>query len=119
MNALRLLLVGALVVALAACGSARRGAPTQPPFDPATAEVAHGEQVFMQFCNGCHPRGQTGLGPALNNKPLPGFAIRFQVRHGLGVMPGFSDEVIPNEDLDALVAYVIALRRHDGQAAAP
>lgn len=101
----------ALATALAACGSARRGAPVTGPHEPPTAEVALGERVFDTHCNGCHPGGEAGLGPALNDKPLPGWAIRFQVRHGLGAMPGFPEEVISNEELDALVAYVRWLRR--------
>lgn len=98
-------------VLFAACGTARRGAPLQAPFAPAAEEEARGEGLYMRFCNGCHPGGEGGLG--LNNKPLPQWAIRFQVRRGLGAMPAFSDEVIPADDLDALVAYMKALRRHD------
>ena len=76
-----------------------------------TAEEQHGETVYMRFCNGCHPAGLGGLGPGIINKPLPGFAMRFQVRHGLGAMPAFSEQVIPDEDLDALIAYIHAMRR--------
>lgn len=110
------LLLGAalLVTTLAACGSARRGAPTQPPLVLADAEAQQGERVFMTYCNGCHPRGAGGLGPGINDKPLPGFLIRFQVRHGLGTMPAFKDDVISDEELDALVTYLVTLRRHDG-----
>jgi mono/diheme cytochrome c family protein len=86
----------------------------QPPLEVADAEVAQGQQVFMRFCNGCHPGGEAGVGLALNNKPLPGWAIRFQVRRGLGAMPAFSDEVISDEQLRTLVAYLKTLRRHDG-----
>lgn len=105
-------LIVCLLPVLAGCGSARRGAPTQPPFEASEVELRQGRQVFMRFCNGCHPGGAAGLGPALNNKPLPGFAIRFQVRHGLGVMPSFSEEVISDEQLDALTTYIKELRDH-------
>lgn len=67
----------------------------------------------MRVCNGCHPGGEAGLGPALNNKLLPGFLIKFQVRNGLGVMPSFSQDVISPEELDDLVSYLVALRHHD------
>lgn len=106
------LLLSAAVLA-AGCGSARRGVPVQQPFEADTPELQRGQRVFMQFCNGCHPGGTAGVGLALNNKPLPGFVIRYQVRHGLGVMPAFSDDVISEEQLDALVAYLDALRDHD------
>src|SRR5690606_40530596 len=69
---------------LIGCGSARRGAPFEAAFEPADTTLLAGRHVFMRYCNGCHPGGEGGLGPALNNKPLPGWMIRFQVRHGLG-----------------------------------
>jgi mono/diheme cytochrome c family protein len=85
----------------------------QPPLELTEEDDIHGRQVFMRFCNGCHPNGEGGLGPALNNKLLPGFLIKFQVRHGLGVMPSFSDDVISDEELDDLAGYLVALRHHD------
>ena len=103
-----------LSAVLAGCGSARRGVPMQPPLEIQDPDLKGGQQVFMRFCNGCHPRGEAGLGLAINNKPLPGWLIRFQVRNGLGVMPGFSDDVISDERLSELVAYLKRLRRHDG-----
>jgi mono/diheme cytochrome c family protein len=36
--------------------------------------------------------------------------IRFQVRHGLGAMPAFSEKEIGDRELDDLVAYLKALR---------
>ena len=99
---------------VAGCGSARRGVPVQPPLEASTAQVAEGQRVFMQFCNGCHPGGEAGVGVALNNKPLPGLVIHVQVRNGFGSMPAFSEEVIGDAELDALIAYLKRLRRHDG-----
>lgn len=99
------------VLVLAGCASARRGEPLRGPL-PLDARAEKGRMAFQRRCNGCHPGGEGGLGPALNNKPLPGFAIRYQVRHGLGVMPSFPEERLSDEDLDALVAYLKKLRRH-------
>lgn len=95
------------------CGSARRGVPVQPPLIIESESLRTGERVFMRYCNGCHPGGRAGVGFALNNKPLPAFLIRFQVRHGLGVMPAFSADVISDDELRALARYVIALRRNE------
>ncbi len=92
------------------CGTARRGAPLAPAFVPADPVVARGQQVFYAQCHHCHPHGEAGLGPALNNKPLPGFLVKFQARHGLGTMPAFSQDRLPADELDALVAYLAALR---------
>ncbi|MEX2542963.1 MAG: cytochrome c [Trueperaceae bacterium] len=98
---------------LVACGPAYRGEPLYGPLNVSDPQVAHGEQVFDAHCHQCHPGGDAGLGFGINDKPLPGWLIKFQVRHGLGAMPSFSQEQIDDEELDALVAYLFALRRHD------
>lgn len=98
---------------VAACGSARRGAPVQPDVRLADSTLVRGQQVFMDYCNGCHPGGRGGLGLAINNKPLPAFLIRFQIRKGIGAMPGFSEEVISDEDVRAVARYLVALRHWD------
>ncbi len=66
----------------------------------------------MKTCDQCHPRGEAGLAPALNNKPLPAFAIKFQVRHGLGAMPSFSKDDINDQELEEIIRYLQALRQH-------
>ena len=74
----------------AACGSARRAPPLVGP-KPVSVEQREGRRLFLDRCDFCHPGGEAGLGPALNNKPLPRTAIKLQVRKGLGAMPDFSD----------------------------
>lgn len=101
----------AACVATVACGSARRSAALGASPVPATAEVLRGQRVFMHACHACHPGGETGLGPSLNDKPLPGFLIALQVRRGLGAMPAFSRDELPDEDLSALIEYMRARRR--------
>jgi mono/diheme cytochrome c family protein len=94
------------------CGSARRAAPLVGPRPAASVEQQAGRRVFLDKCDYCHPGGEGGLGPALNNKPLPRTAIKVQVRQGLGAMPDFSDQELPGADLERLADYVIALRRN-------
>jgi mono/diheme cytochrome c family protein len=101
-----------LVLAILAGCSARRSEPIAGPFQAPSPEVQRGEVVFDRYCSQCHPGGEKGLAPAINNKPLPGFLIKFQVRHGIGAMPSFSREVIGDEDLRDVVVYLKALRRH-------
>ncbi len=96
-----------------ACGSPKRDEPDKPAFVPATTTIARGEQVFKKQCDYCHPGGGAGLGPALNNKPAPAFAIRFQIRHGLGAMPAFDSTTIPAADVRAIADYLLALRRSE------
>jgi mono/diheme cytochrome c family protein len=71
-----------------------------------------GQQVYDKYCNKCHPGGEAGLGPAINDRPTPGFLYRFQIRNGLGAMPAFNKEVISNEELDALISYIHRQRKH-------
>ncbi|AHM60142.1 hypothetical protein D770_09425 [Flammeovirgaceae bacterium 311] len=96
----------------AACSS-RKGVPYTEPLQTQNQEVLQGKLLYDRYCNTCHPGGSSGLGPALNDKPLPGFLVRFQIRHGLGVMPAFSKEIIPPEDSKKIVAYMKALRKLD------
>jgi mono/diheme cytochrome c family protein len=72
---------------------------------------AEGERLFHRFCYPCHPGGEAGLGPAINDKPLPAVAIRTQIRRGLGAMPAFSDEWLSDREVRAITADVQALRR--------
>jgi mono/diheme cytochrome c family protein len=98
------------LLAAIGCGSARRSEPLVGAFTPASAAIERGERVFMANCHPCHPGGEAGLGPALNDKPLPGALIRLQVRAGLGAMPAFAATEIADADLDALLAYLRARR---------
>jgi len=92
--------------------SARRSEPLVGPLIVSSPEIGEGRKVFMTHCHQCHPGGEAGLGPAINNKPLPAFAIRTQIRQGFGAMPAFYPDEISDVELDALIAYLKALRRH-------
>ena len=99
-------------LALAACGSPRRSAAIDGPMRIEEQAVERGRVAFYRHCHECHPGGEAGLGPSLNEKPLPEFLIRFQVRHGLGAMPSFSEDEIGGRELDELVRYLKARRAH-------
>ncbi|HYE32752.1 MAG TPA: cytochrome c [Methylomirabilota bacterium] len=94
------------------CRHPRRGEPIVGPLPVNDPAVARGRIVYAQHCHQCHPGGEGGLGPGLNDKPLPKFLIKTQVRLGLGTMPGFPEERIDSESLDDLVNYIVALRHH-------
>jgi mono/diheme cytochrome c family protein len=106
-----------LVLAVAGCRTTRRGEPITGPMQMSDPKIEHGRLVFQKNCHQCHPGGEAGLGPALNNKPAPVFLMKTQVRIGLGAMPSFSKDQISPKDLDALMAYVIALRKADRPSA--
>ncbi len=115
MKNFQFLLLKMLILSLimASCGSARKSVPISNPLNNESIDVTKGRAVFMDYCQACHPHGEAGLGFALNNKPLPGFLIRFQVRQGLGAMPSFKEDVISDEALGQIVAYLKALRKND------
>ncbi|HKU38740.1 MAG TPA: cytochrome c [Polyangiales bacterium] len=99
---------GLVLTLVAACGASRQSPPVQSQPTQLTAEERAGQRVFMRECNGCHPQGDGGLGPALNDKPVPVAAIKLQVREGLGAMPSFSESEISSDELSALVAFLSA-----------
>lgn len=106
---IRIAVVLALAV-MAACGPARRGVPFGPPLQ-LTEQERQGEQLFMAQCHHCHPGGAAGLGPAINNKPLPGAAMHLQIRKGMGTMPAFPESLLSNAEVEAIVAYLNKLQQ--------
>lgn len=92
------------------CSSSKKEAYTVKPLDISSQEVAEGKVLFHKFCNSCHPDGTAGLGAPIVTTSIPGFAIQYQIRHGLGEMPAFSEEEISDEEVDKIVEYIQALR---------
>ncbi len=92
---------------------ARKSEPIkQKQFIPENERVANGEMVFMANCQKCHPGGESGLAPAINSNPAPQFIKRFQMRHGLGVMPSFKQNEISQKDLNDVSKYLKAWKRY-------
>jgi mono/diheme cytochrome c family protein len=92
------------------CGPARRDEPITRPLQTDDPRIVLGHRVFSQQCNQCHPGGAAGLAPSINDKPLPVNLMKTQVRQGLGLMPAFSKDEITDEELDAIIRYLKALR---------
>jgi mono/diheme cytochrome c family protein len=99
-----------IVMILTACGAQQRGEPHGPPVAAATADDPHGRALFQKLCYKCHPGGAAGLGPALNNKPLPEVAVRTQIRKGVGAMPSFGPDLLGDADVAAVARFVHELR---------
>lgn len=103
------------------CGTARRSEPIMGKLMTRNESIDHGEMVFVNNCQKCHPGGEAGLGPAINNLPIPGFALRFRVRSkafllGLGRMPSFQKHEISKHEMDDLLSYLKALKKNDEDA---
>ena len=93
------------------CRGVRRGEPLTGELDRTGPKIERGELVFQVHCHQCHPGGEGGLGPGLNDKPAPVWLMKTQVRLGLGVMPAFDKQQISDDQIDDLMAYLIALRK--------
>jgi mono/diheme cytochrome c family protein len=100
------------VIGIVCCTSRRSEPVKQKEFIANEDAVVNGEKVFMQYCQRCHPGGEGGLGPSINSNPAPQFIKRFQMRHGLGVMPSFKREEISKEDLRAISDYLNAWKEY-------
>lgn len=111
-------MLAAAALLAAGCGTARRGIPVVEERPITDRQVDRGQIVFFRHCHTCHPGGTEGIGPALNDKPLPESIIATQVRAGLGLMPAFSEEELSNQDLRAVVAYLFWLRELEPTAEA-
>lgn len=122
-----IVIAGAAAVAVMAGCSARSYLGIAPPARRPNAipaaqlqdnpRLAEGQRVFMQQCNQCHVGGAAGVGPSLNDKHLPPWLIRFQVRHGLGSMPAFPPRVLSDRQVEDVVTYVRYLRFHPNGSA--
>lgn len=107
-----ILFLGLLPALFAISCSSRREEPLVGALPLTDPKVVAGRQTFMHNCYQCHPGGSAGLGPAINDKPLPGLAIKTQVRKGVGAMPAFDANRIPDADVDNLIAYLKTLRKN-------
>jgi mono/diheme cytochrome c family protein len=107
----------ALVCLVVACGAEHRGEPQSAEVIPATRSELHGKRLFQKFCYQCHPGGSQGLGPALNDKPLPAAAIRTQIRAGVGAMPSFGKDWLTDQQVAEIADYVTTLHHAPARTA--
>src|SRR6476659_7316740 len=86
--ALATLVCGMTLALIVACDDAP--APTAAPGAGAALSPAlqRGEQVYMQYCNACHPGGHRGAGPNLSGRVEAG-EVTQTVRRGKRNMPAF------------------------------
>jgi mono/diheme cytochrome c family protein len=89
--------------------TAKPAATTAPAGSPAAG--GNGQAIFQRNCNGCHPNGGQGAGPALTASRVTEDQIKTQVRNGKGAMPAFPASQISDADLNVLATYVKGLQR--------
>lgn len=88
--------------------------PGQTPVPASTlpqGDATHGRELFMGSkygCNRCHPNGNRGNGPSI--KGVSADRIATQVRNGYGDMPKFPKDMMSDQDLADIIAYVTSLK---------
>lgn len=104
------LVVGTLVVTLGCSSGESTTAVDVEVFEypMVSNDIASGELVYATFCEGCHPNGMKGDGPAIVGEMLTPAQMRWRVRTGQGDMPAFDASKISKAELDDLVAYTAA-----------
>lgn len=105
---LRSALLLAAIAILAGCASPESPRAGEEPV-MAGGSVERGRQLFERHCFKCHLHGGGGLAPAF--VPLPRFLMRFQIRHGMGAMPAFGEEQLSDQEVEAILDYIVAQRR--------
>jgi mono/diheme cytochrome c family protein len=105
------ILISGFSIVFFSCSSRKSEPVKQKQFASENSSVLNGERIFMVHCHKCHPAGEAGLGPAINSNPAPQFVKRFQMRHGLGVMPSFTRSEISKEDLRDISKYLKAWKK--------
>ena len=106
--------IGALSFAFGCSGSGSSGGTTAYTVDqfdyPLTStDVATGEEVYAEYCEGCHPGGAEGDGPAIAGELASPAEVRWKIRSGGDDMPAFGPEKISKQNLEALLAYAETL----------
>jgi mono/diheme cytochrome c family protein len=107
-----LLFPGILILPVSSCVMRKTEPLVQKEFIPANERIASGERIFMSSCQKCHPSGESGLGPAILANPAPQFIKRFQMRHGLGAMPGFRKNELSKKELHDISKYLRAWKKY-------
>ncbi|MBW3619150.1 MAG: c-type cytochrome [Actinobacteria bacterium] len=82
------------------------------------ADLSRGLELFTTHCAACH--GPTAAGIAVGQRDISSnldiatpLEIAEAIRSGPGVMPAFNDEILPEDDVEAIVAWVRDLRERD------
>ena len=88
--------------------------PDIPEVDVESGDLSEGLKLFTAECAGCHQ--WSGAGGALLGREAPGLRnasptqIASAVRAGPSSMPGYSEEIFDEHQLNSIVKYVLYLR---------
>jgi mono/diheme cytochrome c family protein len=74
-----------------------------------STDAVRGKELFDTNCGDCHPGGEADVGPSLIETPHTPARLRKQIREGSGKMKPFSEKRLPNEDMEAVLAYLASI----------
>ena len=101
--------IGALAIAYGCAGSGSGGTTAYAVEDfeyPLTStNTAAGQELYAEFCEGCHPGGEEGDGPKISDAMASPAQMRWKVRSGGDDMPAFGPDKISKAQLDDLLAF--------------
>jgi ubiquinol-cytochrome c reductase cytochrome c subunit len=90
------------------------GGPPVPSVDPASGDLAEGQELFTSHCAGCHQvAAQGGVVPgavAPSLQQATPVQIAEAVRVGPNLMPAFPERQIAQRELDSITRYVLSSR---------
>jgi mono/diheme cytochrome c family protein len=75
----------------------------------ASTDVAHGKEVFGNFCGDCHPDGGEDVGPSLIATPHTPAKLRQQIREGGGKMRPFAEQRLSKDDMESVLAWLASV----------
>ena len=94
------------------------GGPASPAVDPQAGDLGQGGELYRLHCGQCH--GATGAGfPLLSGRTSPPMwhatarEVAESIRIGPGGMPVFSRETLSDQEVNAVVRYVLYLQEPD------
>jgi mono/diheme cytochrome c family protein len=105
----KILLSFSLFFSIVSCAVRKSEPITAKVVNVADSHTKNGQVLYNNYCQKCHPAGEAGLGPSVTSKP--GFAKRFQMRHGLGVMPSFKKDQLSKRDVKDIAIYLRKLNQ--------
>ena len=110
----RSMLVCSMAALMSACGgSSASGGGDQYVGPIASNDTARGQEVFTNVCMACHSGG-----PSLENIGWEAARVRHQVREGSGGMSPLSTTRVSDDDLEAVLAYMVTIGGVVGEAGA-
>jgi ubiquinol-cytochrome c reductase cytochrome c subunit len=96
--------------------SLAKGPPVPNP-NPSAGRLNEGQELFTEHCAGCHQiAAEGGVVTGARVPPIQDVSSREiaeAVRTGPFVMPAFTSRDISDRELDSIIAYVKATKRHD------